>query len=123
MLITKANSEPCAIITTHITMKVIYRIKIGFIGLGKLGMPCAETMVKKGFHVTGYDIVPKRSEHVEIKNSIKELVEDAYKMNFDPADLFYKFYPYEGCDPASHYGVKRSWEDQLVKRAKEMSDE
>ena len=85
-------------------MKVIYRIKIGFIGLGKLGMPCAETMVKKGFHVTGYDIVPKRSEHVEIKNSIKELVEDR--------DIVFVATPtphedgYDGRAPTSHLPVK-----------------
>ena len=41
--------------------KVLWGTKIGFIGLGKLGMPCAEAMVKKGFDVTGYDIVPKTS--------------------------------------------------------------
>jgi UDP-N-acetyl-D-mannosaminuronate dehydrogenase len=31
-------------------------IKIGFIGLGKLGMPCAEAIAKKGVDVTGFDI-------------------------------------------------------------------
>ena len=32
--------------------KVIYGTKICFIGLGKLGLPCAEAFVKKGFDVS-----------------------------------------------------------------------
>ena len=32
-------------------MNIIYGTKVGFIGLGKLGMPCAEAMAKKGFDV------------------------------------------------------------------------
>ena len=39
--------------------QIIYGEKIGFIGLGKLGMPCAEAIRKKGFHVAGYDIAHK----------------------------------------------------------------
>ena len=46
-------------------MHVIYETKIGFIGLGKLGMPCAEAVAKKGFDVAGYDIVHKTSNHIE----------------------------------------------------------
>ena len=42
--------------------------KIGFIGLGKLGMPCAEAIAKKGFDVAGYDTVKKLSNLIEIKN-------------------------------------------------------
>ena len=44
---------------------------IGFIGLGKLGMPCAEAVVDKGYHVNGYDILPKQSTKVDIKDSIQ----------------------------------------------------
>jgi phosphoglycerate dehydrogenase-like enzyme len=57
--------------------KIIYATKIGFIGLGKLGMPCAEAMAKKGFYVAGYDIVHKTSDHIEIRDSIKSVVEDS----------------------------------------------
>ena len=57
-------------------MNKIYATKIGFIGLGKLGMPCAEAVAQKGFDVTGYDIVQKTSKHVEIKDSISETVRD-----------------------------------------------
>ena len=44
----------------------MYGIKIGFIGLGKLGYPCAEAMVDKGFVVTGYDSEHKSSFKIDI---------------------------------------------------------
>ena len=44
----------------------MFETKIGFIGLGKLGMPCAEAIASKGFHVVGYDIVQKSSKYLEI---------------------------------------------------------
>ena len=55
---------------------MIYGTKIGFIGLGKLGMPCAKAIADKGFDVTGYDIVEKNSTKITIKNSLQSLVED-----------------------------------------------
>ena len=55
---------------------IIYGERIGFIGLGKLGMPCAEAIRKKGFHVAGYDIEEKRSDLVEIRDSIEDLCRD-----------------------------------------------
>lgn len=55
---------------------IIYGEKIGFIGLGKLGMPCAEAIRKKGFHVAGYDIKEKRSDLVEMRDSIEDLCRD-----------------------------------------------
>ena len=57
----------------------MYRIfgeKIGFIGLGKLGMPCAEAIAKKGFDVAGYDVLPKSSNLIEIRDSIADLCRD-----------------------------------------------
>ena len=54
-------------------MNIIYGIKIGFIGLGKLGMPCAEAIRKKGFDVAGYDIAHKSSDLVEIRDSIEDV--------------------------------------------------
>ena len=56
--------------------QIIYGEKIGFIGLGKLGMPCAEAIRKKGFHVAGYDIAPRRSDLIEMRNSIEDLCRD-----------------------------------------------
>ena len=48
--------------------KIIYATKIGFIGLGKLGMPCAEAIADKGFDVAGYDILPKSSDKITSEN-------------------------------------------------------
>ena len=56
--------------------RIIYETKIGCIGLGKLGMPCAEAMATKGFDVAGYDIVTKSSYLVEIRQSIEDLCRD-----------------------------------------------
>jgi len=47
---------------------------IGFIGLGKLGLECAELIVDKGISVTGYDIKEKESNKVSIVYDIKDAV-------------------------------------------------
>ena len=84
--------------------QIMYGEKIGFIGLGKLGMPCAEAIRKKGFHVAGYDIAHKSSDLVEIRDSIKELVEDR--------NIVFVATPtpheegYDGREPTSHKEVK-----------------
>ena len=31
-------------------------MKVGFIGIGKLGLPCAEAIAQKGHEVEGYDV-------------------------------------------------------------------
>ena len=49
--------------------------KIGFIGLGKLGLPCAEVIAKK-HDVTGYDIVKAHTDKVVQKDTIAECVAD-----------------------------------------------
>ena len=77
---------------------------IGFIGLGKLGMPCAETVVDKGYHVNGYDILPKQSTKIDIKDSIQEVVEQS--------DIIFVATPtpheegYDGRTPTSHLPPK-----------------
>ena len=73
---------------------------IGFIGLGKLGMPCAEAVVDKGYHVNGYDIASKQSTKVDIKDSIQEVVEQS--------DIIFVATPtphqegYDGSEPTSY---------------------
>lgn len=52
-------------------------MNIAFIGLGKLGMPCAEVIAKKGHTVKGYDIYPRESEYVTISPSIQECIENS----------------------------------------------
>jgi len=85
-------------------MTVIYQTKIGFIGLGKLGMPCAEAIADKGFDVAGYDIVRKSSDKLDIRDSLKDLVEDR--------DIVFVATPtpheegYDGREPTSHLPVK-----------------
>jgi UDPglucose 6-dehydrogenase len=84
--------------------KIMYATKIGFIGLGKLGMPCAEAIADKGFDVAGYDVIRKSSDKIEIRDSIKELVEDR--------DIVFVATPtpheegYDGSTPTSHLPVK-----------------
>jgi UDP-N-acetyl-D-mannosaminuronate dehydrogenase len=43
--------------------------KVGFIGIGKLGLPCAEVMAQE-YDVTGYDIYPKKSDKI---NAVEKL--------------------------------------------------
>ena len=57
---------------------VLFETKIAYIGLGKLGMPCAEACVEKGFHVTGYDVAVKASNLIDIKPTIQEAVADRH---------------------------------------------
>ncbi len=85
-------------------MQQIVKTKIGFIGLGKLGMPCAEAVAKKGFDVAGYDIAPKHSALIEIRNSVEEVCRDR--------DIVFVATPtpheegYDGRTPTSHLPVK-----------------
>jgi len=75
-------------------------MRIGFVGLGKLGMPCAEAMAERGTTVSGYDIVPKVSEYIDIKSNIREAVEGQ--------DIVFVATPtphtegYDGRNPTSH---------------------
>lgn len=48
-------------------------MQVGFIGLGKLGMPCAEAMATK-HNVCGYDIRDVSSNSVSVENSIQQVV-------------------------------------------------
>jgi UDPglucose 6-dehydrogenase len=85
------------------TNKVLYDTRIGFIGLGKLGLPCAETISGKGFDVTGYD-TSRVSTNLRIKETIKDLVSDR--------DIVFVAVPtpheegYDGREPTSHLPVK-----------------
>ena len=84
--------------------RIVNETKIGFIGLGKLGMPCAEAIATKGFDVAGYDIITKSSYLVEIRQSIEDLCRDR--------DIVFVATPtphedgYDGSTPTSHLPVK-----------------
>jgi UDPglucose 6-dehydrogenase len=79
-------------------------MKIGFIGLGKLGLPCAEAILKKGHDVIGYDIKHVDLTMVKICKTIKEAVEDrdivfiAVPTPHDPE--------YDGRHPTAHLPPK-----------------
>lgn len=80
-------------------------MKVGFIGLGKLGLPCAEEIAKKGHDVSGYDIrLVEPTTLVKICKSIKEAVQDrdivfiAVPTPHDPA--------YDGRAPTAHLEPK-----------------
>jgi len=51
-------------------------MQIGFIGLGKLGLPCAEAVLKKGHSVSGYDVRLVDPTMVNICKTVKEVVQD-----------------------------------------------
>lgn len=93
--------------------KVVYGTKIGFIGLGKLGMPCAEAIVRKGFDVAGCDIVPKTSNLIDIREDIEDVCRDR--------DIVFVATPtphedrYDGSEPTSHLPVKNFNYDSLKK--------
>ena len=42
-------------------------MNVGFIGLGKLGLPCALVMDNKGHNVYGYDINPQVKDILDTK--------------------------------------------------------
>tara|TARA_B100000900_G_scaffold416240_1_gene450459 strand:- start:4279 stop:5475 length:1197 start_codon:yes stop_codon:yes gene_type:complete len=74
--------------------------KIGWIGLGKLGMPCAEVIAEKGFPITGYDIEPKHSDMIDIKQSIAECVKDRLHVFIAVPTPHEE--GYDGREPTSH---------------------
>jgi UDPglucose 6-dehydrogenase len=52
-------------------------MQIAFIGLGKLGRPCAEATAERGFDVTGYDTnMAKVSGRIQVKFTLAEAVKD-----------------------------------------------
>jgi UDPglucose 6-dehydrogenase len=51
-------------------------MQIGFIGLGKLGLPCAEAVLKKGHSVSGYDVRLVDPTMVNICDTVQEVVQD-----------------------------------------------
>jgi UDPglucose 6-dehydrogenase len=48
-------------------------MEVGFIGCGKLGMACAETMASQ-HNVTGYDIYPVKSDKIKIAAQLEDAV-------------------------------------------------
>ena len=51
-------------------------MKIGFVGLGKLGLDCAEVMAEK-YTVHGYDIYPRTSDSVKVCATPEEMIDNS----------------------------------------------
>ncbi len=51
-------------------------MKIGFIGVGKLGQDCAEMVAEKGHFVEGYDTSKRTPRNFKMVETIKDLVSD-----------------------------------------------
>jgi UDPglucose 6-dehydrogenase len=74
-------------------------MKVGFIGIGKLGLPCAETMAAH-YSVTGYDIYSKSSDKIKISDSLRgavvgqDIIFVAVQTPHDP--------DYDGSKPITH---------------------
>ena len=87
-------------------------MKIGFIGVGKLGMPCAEVVSQKGHDVTGYDIEIKDTRYVTMFTTISEAVKDR--------DIVFIAVPtphdksYDGNAPTAHLKPKDFGYDTVV---------
>jgi UDPglucose 6-dehydrogenase len=84
--------------------------KIGFIGIGKLGLDCAEVMAEK-HEVRGYDIHPRTSDSVKVCD-IAELV--------DESEWIFIAVPtphaegYDGSVPSSHMDPKDFGHDAVI---------
>ena len=87
--------------------------KVGFVGLGKLGMPCAESM-QQIYNVTGYDIYPKESGVIDIVDSIKETV-TGKDLIFVAVQTPHEK-EYDGSQPTAHLENK-DFDYSLVKEA------
>ena len=76
---------------------------VGFVGLGKLGMPCAEVMAEH-YTVNGYDITQRFSDTVNVTETLEETVE--------PADIIFVAVQtphdpkYDGSAPIANLPVK-----------------
>jgi len=74
--------------------------KVGFVGIGKLGLACAQVMAEAGHDVTGYDIYPRQSDTVKIAANLQEAIEGkeiifvAVQTPHDPI--------YDGSQPITH---------------------
>ena len=72
---------------------------VGFVGIGKLGLACAEVMAQS-YDVTGYDIYPRTSDKIAISDTLagavkgKDVIFVAVQTPHDPI--------YDGSQPITH---------------------
>ena len=88
-------------------------MNIGFIGLGKLGLDCAEVFAER-YSVYGYDIYPRHSDTVKVCTTVEEVI--------DHSDWLFIAVPtphaegYDGSVPSSHM-EPRDFGHDAVKQA------
>jgi UDPglucose 6-dehydrogenase len=86
-------------------------LKISMIGLGKLGLACAQVMAEK-YEVVGYDVAPRSSNSVKVKSTVQEAVSGcdlifiAVQTPHDPK--------FDGSKPISHL-EKKDFDYAIVK--------
>jgi len=95
-------------------------MRIGFIGVGKLGMPCAEVMAQKGHEVSGYDTERRKSQLVTMFPTVKgaiagrDIVFVAVPTPHDPS--------YDGREPTAHLPPK-DFDYDIVKQVLTQANE
>ena len=88
-------------------------MNVGFIGLGKLGLDCAEVFAEQ-YSVYGYDIYPRYSDSVKVCTNVEEVI--------DHSDWLFIAVPtphaegYDGSVPSSHM-EPRDFGHDAVKQA------
>jgi UDPglucose 6-dehydrogenase len=94
-------------------------MKVSMIGLGKLGLPCAEAMASK-YEVTGFDIVHRKSDSVRVVNNLQDAVKDqdivfvAIQTPHHPQ--------YDGSQPCMSYEPQDFNYDQVKQCLKEVNE-
>ncbi len=94
-------------------------MNIGFIGLGKLGLDCAEVFAEH-YQVKGYDIYPRESSTVEVCQDIKTVI--------STSDWIFIAVPtphaegYDGSVPSSHMDPKDFGHDAVIQSLKSINE-
>lgn len=86
-------------------------IKIGFIGLGKLGLDCAEVFATK-FPTVGYDIYPRESDTVKVLPTVEEVVAQSNWIFIAVPTPHEQ--GYDGSVPSSHMEPKDFGHDAVI---------
>ena len=67
-------------------------MKIGFIGLGNMGLPMAENLQKAGYEVTGFDIKKNINTVIRISNSFETVFSDLIFFENFPLNSMWCFF-------------------------------
>lgn len=93
--------------------------KIGFIGLGKLGLDCAEVFAEK-YPTSGYDIYPRQSDTVTVYDDIGEMINNS--------DWIFIAVPtphtegYDGSVPSSHMEPRDFGHEAVIDAINKIND-